>query len=101
MKPKISLVFCFAMVLFFALLSLCPVMGDEKPLEKIPDNTDQSEWFQKAMNNIRKMEYEVSWQEKSSLPHGKPRAGTRRPVPTAAITESSRANRMTRQWMPW
>lgn len=72
MKLKSYLNLCLIILLFCGLLSICPAMEEQKPLEKIPENADQSEWLQQALNNIRNMEYNVSWQESSCLPNGKP-----------------------------
>ena len=74
MKQYIPNTLCLRIFLFIlaGFLFINPDAKAANSPEILPDNKNQSEWYEKALTNIRKMEYEVSWQETSDLPHGKP-----------------------------
>jgi len=73
MKQYIPGSLCLRIFLFI-LAGIFFIKPDSKAADSpkiLPGNKDQSGWYEKAIANIRKMEYEVSWQKTSKLPHGK------------------------------
>lgn len=71
LKNKIP--FCFNL-LFFMLpfFLLCSSGSCDKDNANTEMPSDQSDWLSQVRENIAKMEYEVSWQETSMIPQGKP-----------------------------
>ncbi len=63
---------CFVLPLFSLLfLLLSPAIGEEEKV-MTPESLQQSAWWSEVQEDIRQMEYAVTWQEESVIPNGKP-----------------------------